>query len=227
MIALAIVLSIVLFIALIVGAVILAVRAARQRRDELAALAAKLGLTFSEARDHALAKRLGFLDKLNQGSNRYSYNRLSGGWQGHEVMAFEYHYETYSHSSKGGRQTHHHYLTIFTLLLPKSFPELLISREGLFSKLAQALGYDDIDFESAEFSRTFCVRSRDKKFAYDVCHPQMMEYLLARQDLAVEIEGNVLALAFDSRLDVPQIEPRLRQLVEIRRLMPDYLFTKT
>lgn len=227
MIVLAIVLGIVLFIALIVGAVILALRAARQRRDALAALAAKLGLSFAEERDHALAKRLNFLDKLNQGSNRYSYNRLSGVWQGHEVMVFEYHYETYSHYNKGGRQTHHHYLTIFTLLLPKPFPELLISREGLFSKLAQALGYDDIDFESAEFSRIFCVRSRDKKFAYDVCHPLMMEYLLARQDLAIEIEGNVLALAFDSRLDVPHIEPRLQQLVEIRRLLPDYLFTKS
>jgi len=30
------------------------------------------------------------------------------------------------------------------------------------------------------------VRSRDKKFAYDVCHPRMMEYLLARRDLAIE-----------------------------------------
>lgn len=227
MIVFAIVVSIVLFVALIAGAVILALRAARQRRDALAALAARLGLSFAEERDYELAKRLGFLDKLDQGSNRYAYNRLSGVWQGHEVVVFEYHYETYSHSRKGGRQTHHHYLTIFTLLLPESFPELLISREGIFSKLAQALGYDDIDFESAEFSRTFCVRSRDKKFAYDVCHPQMMEYLLARQDLSVEIEGNVLALAFDSRLDVPQIEPRLQQLVEIRRLMPDYLFTQS
>jgi len=37
----------------------------------------------------------------------------------------------------------------------------------------------------------------------------------------------VLALAFDTRLEVPQIEGRLQQLVEIRRFLPDYLFTKS
>ncbi len=212
--------------ALVIAAVIYGRIAERQRREALAALAARLGLRFSEEHDHGTAERLNFLRKLDEGSNRYLYNRLSGDFQGHEVMASDFHYETYSHS-KNGRRTHHHHLSVLTLRLPRSFPELLITPEGVFSKIAQALGYDDIDFESAEFSRTFCVRCGDKKLAYDVCHPQMMEYLLARRDLAIEFEGNVLALAFDSCLEVPQIEPRLQQLVEIRRLLPDYLFTKT
>jgi hypothetical protein len=43
------------------------------------------------------------------------------------------------------------------------------------------------------------VRSPDKKFAYDVCHAQMMEYLLANRDLSIEIENEVIALAFDRR----------------------------
>ena len=44
------------------------------------------------------------------------------------------------------------------------------------------------------------MRSKDKKFAYDVCNAQMMEYLLANRDLSIEIEGPALALAFDTRL---------------------------
>lgn len=214
------------FAVAIVAAIVYGLLAARRRREALAALAARLGLRFHEERDHALAERLGFLRKLDTGSNRYVYNRLSGGFQGHEVTAFDFHYETYSHT-KHGRQTHHHHFSVVTLVLPRSFPELLITPEGIFSKIAQAFGYDDIDFESAEFSRAFCVRSPDKKFAYDVCHPLMMEYLLARRHLAIEYEGNVLALAYDSCLEVTEIEPALQQLVEIRRLMPDYLFTKT
>ena len=210
----------------VIAAIVYGQIMAGRRRDALAALAHRLGLSFDEEHDHAMARRLGFIDKLDQGSNRYLLNRLEGDYQGHRVMAFEFHYETYSHT-KHGRQTHHHFFSVMTLILPKSFPELLITPEGFFSKIAQAFGYDDIDFESAEFSRSFCVRSPDKKFAYAVCHPGMMEYLLARPDLALEFEGNVLALAFDSRLDVEEIEPRLRQLVEIRRLMPDYLFTPT
>lgn len=211
--------------ALVIAAVICGRIAERQRRDALAALAARLGLRFDEEHDHATAERLNFLRKLDEGSNRYLYNRLSGDYQGHEVMASDYHYETYSHS-KNGRRTHHHRLTVLTLRLPRSFPELLITPEGIFSKIAQAFGYDDIDFESAEFSRIFCVRCADKKLAYDVCHPGMMEYLLARRDLAIEFEGHMLALVFDTCLEVPQIEHRLPQMVEIRRLLPDYLFTK-
>ncbi len=83
----------------------------------------------------------------------------------------------------------------------------------------------DIKFESAEFSKAFCVRSPDKKFAYDVCNAQMMEYLLANRDLSVEIENQVLALAFNTRLSVQQIETNLQRLVAIRSCLPEYLFT--
>ena len=138
----------------------------------------------------------------------------------------DYHYKTHSHSSKGHRQTHHHYFSFFILLLPVHFPELRITREGLLSKVAQVFGYDDIDFESAEFSRKFCVRAKDKKFAYDVCHTRLMEYLLANDDLSLEIEGRALALAFGSRRETAAIEFNLRRLVEIRSHLPEYLFTK-
>jgi hypothetical protein len=219
------ILVIVLVIVGAVAAMVFAHHAARKRRDALAALAARLGLSFFEEPDRLLAKNLNFLRKLDDGSNRYAYNRMNGNFQGHEVAAFDFHYETYSHTNKGARQTHHHYFSVLILMLPRAFPELLITPEGIFSKLAQALGYGDIDFESAEFSRAFCVRSRDKKFAYDVCHPRMMEYLLAHRYLAMEIEGKVLALAFDGCLKVPDVEYHLHQIVKIRCLMPDYLFT--
>ncbi len=151
---------------------------------------------------------------------------LSGEYQRNEILVFDYHYETHSTDSKGHRQTHHHYFSFFILMLPVGFPELRITKEGLLSKIAQAFGYDDIDFESAEFSRAFCVRSKEKKFAYDVCNSQMMEYLLANRDLSVEIERNALALAFDSQLSAQKIEFNLQRLLEIRLRMPEYLFTK-
>ena len=215
----------VLVAAFLLAAVILGARAARQRREALAALARRLGLSYQAQTDHALAGRFGFLNALAQGSNRYAFNLLSGAYQGHEVLVFDYHYETHTTDAKGHRQTHHHYFSFFILLLPRSFPELRILREGWLSKLAQALGYADIDLESAEFSRAFCVRSKDRKFAYDVCHPQMMEYLLANRDLSIEIEGRALALAFGTRLSAAQIESSLQRLLAIRSRLPDYLFT--
>jgi len=220
------VLVFVLFVLLIIGGAIYSAIAARKRREELFELATRLGLEFSPGQDYELANRFGFLDKLAQGSDRYAFNVLSGNYRQNQVRVFDYHYETHSTDSKGNRQTHHHYFSFFILLLPISFPELKITREGLLSKIAQALGYDDIDFESAEFSRTFCVRSKDRKFAYDVCNAQMMEYLLANRDLSLEIEGPALALAFDTRLSAAEIEANLQRLLEIRLRLPDYLFTK-
>lgn len=214
----------ILFVAIIIAAAIYASIAARKRREELFALATRLGLDFQFDENRALADQFGFLDKLAQGSNRYAFNIMSGRHREHDVLVFDYHYETHSTDSKGRRQTHHHYFSFFILMLPMSFPELRITREGMLSKIAQAFGYDDIDFESAEFSRSFCVRSKDKKFAYDVCHVQMMEYLLANRDLSIEIEANALALAFDSRLSAPQIELNLQRLLDIRSRLPDYLF---
>lgn len=211
-------------IAVIVVVAVLSYLSAQKRRQALMDLAARLGLRFDPQKDRGLAERYSFLNKLRNGSNRYAFNTLSGAYQSQDVTAFDYHYETHSTDSKGHRQTHHHYFSCFLLHLPRSFPELVIGREGFLSKIAQAFGYDDIDFESHEFSRTFCVRSPDKKFAYDVCNARMIEYLLANDDLTIEIDQDVLALTFDSRLNLDRVESNLNRLVMLRSLLPDYLF---
>jgi hypothetical protein len=215
----------ILFAAVIVVFAIYGSIQARKRREGLALLAARLNLNFSEVGDRGIAARYAFLDKLAQGGNRYAANVLWGTYRQNPVLAFDYHYETHSTDANGHSTTEHHWLSFFILELPAMFPELTIRREGLLTRIAVAFGYQDIKFESAEFSRAFCVRSDDKKFAYDVCHVQMMEYLLANRDLSIEIERNVLALAFDGRLSPEQFEVDLGRLVEIRSRLPDYLFT--
>ncbi len=209
------------FLAIIVVFGAISYISARKRREAMAAVAAKLGLRFAPARNRDMARRYRFLDKLRKGSNRYAFNILSGNHQGHDLILFDYHYQTGS-----GKNTHHHYISFFILHLTASFPELVIGPEGVFSKIAQAIGYDDIDFESHEFSRRFCVRSRDKKFAYDVCNARMIEYLLSNTDLTVEIEDDVLAISLRARLAPGRIGPNLNRLITVRSLMPEYLFSR-
>ena len=218
-----VVLFIFLGIGLIIALAIWGYLREKKRREAFQALAAQLGFRYTR-RDDRISGQYRFLDKLRQGSNRYAFNILEGDYEGHYVQVFDYHYETHSTDSKGRRQTHHHYFSFFILQLPKAFPELRIYPEGFFSKLGQMIGFDDIDFESVEFSRAFCVRSTDKKFAYDVCHARMMEYLLQDRGLSLEIEGPCLAMSFNRRLQVEEIPGRLAQLVEIRDLFPEYLF---
>ena len=216
---------IILVIAAVIASIVYASIKERKRREAFQLLATELGFYYSAAKDYEFPNRYGFLNKLAQGSNRYAYNMLTGSTdQGETAIIMDYHFETHSSDSKGNRQTQHHRFSFFVLLMPTHFPELTVMREGFFSKIAQAVGYDDIDFESHEFSRKYCVRSRNKKFAYDVCNARMIDYLLDNRDLTMEIEGPALAIGFKSRLSVDQIRGQYGRLLQIRSLIPNYLF---
>ncbi|MHC4227788.1 MAG: hypothetical protein ACYSW0_10215 [Planctomycetota bacterium] len=213
-------LMIVGFVVLFIVVLVAGILAAHKRREAMRTLATWLGLRFDPGKDRHLAKRYRFLNKLRRGSNRYAYNILSGSYKGSELTVFDYHYQTGS-----GKDTHHYNFSFFILHLPAAFPELVIGPEGIFSKIAQAVGYDDIDFESHEFSSKFCVRSANKKFAYDVCNSRMIEYLLANRDFSIEIEDSVLAISFNRQLKPELIKPNIERLMTVRSLMPDYLFS--
>ena len=207
----------------IVGAIYSSIQA-QKRRDGLADLARRLNLSFDAGQHFTFADAYSFLKELDKGDNRYATNILSGSYRQNQVVAFDYHYETQSTDAHGRTETHDHWFSFLILTLPAVFPGLTIRREGFFTKVAEVFGYQAIKFESAEFSKTFCVRSSDKKFAYDVCNATMIEYLLANNDLSVEIENQVIALVFNTRLSVEEIENDLQRLVEIRARLPEYLF---
>jgi hypothetical protein len=201
-------------------------RIGRNRSSDLRSLAAQLGFEdFNPDRDEAFAMGWGFLDRLARGEDRYAFNILRGTYHGQRLFVFDYHYRT-----GAGKNRTDHLSTVLMLVVQEVFPQVTISpgRESLLTKVAAVFGGgDDIKFESAEFGRHFHVRSKDKRFAYDVCNAQMIDYLLANRDLAVEIQGPVLSLAFAPQLPVGQIEFNLQRLVEIRSHLPEYLFTKT
>jgi hypothetical protein len=209
---------------LIVAGAFLAWRLERKRREALAREAARLGLSFAPERSPHLARQYETLRGLHEGGNRYAFDVLQGQYRGQPVTLFDFHHETHSSDSKGHRQTHHHYQQVALLHLGREFPNLLLGPEGIFSKIAQAFGYDDIDFESHEFSRRFCVRSQDKRFAYDFCNAAMIEFLLDRPDVRLEVQGRVLAFVSDGRLNPADIEAKLDRALAIHERMPAYLF---
>lgn len=211
------------FVLLIIGYAIQQVQL-RKRQEGLAALAARLGLDFDPDANYQIPEQFGFLKQMDKGENQYAANVISGLYQQNPILAFDYHYETITQDSKGHEQRHDHWLSFLILTVPAVFPDLTIRREGFFTKIAEVFGYQDIKFESAEFSRAFCVRSPDKKFAYDVCNAKMMEYLLANRDISIEIQNQALVLAFNSRIALEKFEPNLQRLIEIRSRLPDYLF---
>ena len=191
------------------------------RRRKLAALAQKLRLRFAPKSDFKLAERFLFLTWLKRGDVRdvrYAFNVMNGYHLDYLVTVFDYTF---------GAGKNSYYWSAFVLGMKANFPDTIISHESLESRFAEDLGLPHITFESAEFTRTFLVRSADKKFAFDVCHPQMMEYLLVNKDFTVEIRGGYVAVLFEDWLRPEKIEFNLSRLIEIRKLLPHYLFTNT
>lgn len=208
----------------IFGAIIWGIRAGKKRRDEMTLLADRLMLNFHHERDYHLADDFSFLEKLRQGSNRYVSNILSGPYGDHDITIFDYRYETHSTDSDGKKDTTHHHFSFFILTLPKPFEELTIASESFSSNIVPAEGFNNIDFENHEFSKKFAVRSKDKKFAYDFCNAQMIEYLLKHPSTSIEVDHNMLAIGYNHCLKVEDIIPHINRLYEIRELMPDHLF---
>lgn len=183
---------------LIVVGAIFSHRAAQARRDALSAIAAERGWTFVADRDRDHDDHFRQFRNFRQGNGRYAYNSLFGSLevdgQSCALKAGDFHYQTQSTNSKGRTTTHHHHFSYLLADLPHpEVPNMTIRPEGMFDKIGAFFGFDDIDFESVEFSNKFHVSGADKRFAYDVVHPRMMEFLLATRGPTLAIcQGHVL-----------------------------------
>ncbi len=218
---------VVLWIAVSLGIVV--VPAARQwylewkRRKALERLAEELGLRYVR-RDPSIAKDFRCLDALRKGRGRYALNVLRGTYQGYSVQVFDYPYQSASVRTQGWPSASGWFFSVLLLELEKEFPELRIYPTSVLSKLGKMLGLQSIEFESVEFSQAFAVKSADRKFAYDICHQRMIEYLLEHQDVSLEVEDRYVAVSLPRRLAPWEIRRWLSRLVEIRELFPEYLY---
>jgi hypothetical protein len=143
----------------------------RKRRDEMSRIAAQLGLTYYPDKSEVYYD----LTLFTKGHSQTISNTMSGSKNGCHVAMFDY---TYTTGSGKNKRVHQH--SVCLLSISQCLKKLLIRPENILDKLAGAIGFDDIDFESMEFSHRFYVKSDDKKFAYAIIHPQMMSFLLSR-----------------------------------------------
>ncbi len=173
-------------------------KAAKQRRLDLAELARGWGWSFDLLKDPTHDERYAHFSEFCQGHSRAAYNTLRGSMliqdRQYPAIMGDYTYKVTSSNGKSTTTTTYHFSYLIVHLPFAMVPELTIRKEGFFDKIAGAIGFNDIDFESAEFSRRFMVKSSDKKFAYDVITAQMMEYLLAGEPPRIEISHNQFCL---------------------------------
>ncbi len=193
---------IVLVVAAVAAVAYFGWKAEQERRQAMAALAASLGLRFHPDDDQDHDDDYAQFEIFRRGHSRVARNTMHGGIELFArpcpVRAGDFRYKVTSGSGKS-RSTRTYHFSYLIVHPPWDTPALLVRPEGVFDKLAGAFGFDDIDFESVEFSKRFYVKSTDKRFAYDVLHPRMMEFLLAEQPPMLDLEAGALCISDGGR----------------------------
>ena len=127
---------------------------------------------------------------LQAGDGRGVENVLWGTWEGLDVRAFDYWYYDESTDSDGHTSRTYHRFDCVVVPVDAACPPLRIGEENLLTRLAGALSFDDIRFESEEFNRRFHVKGPNAHFATALCDARMMEWLLANGDgFSFEVVG--------------------------------------
>jgi hypothetical protein len=149
----------------------------RRRAQALAGVARKYNWEFDLSNSRPFSEQSVF-DPFRHGSARTAYNTMRGpltiGGREFAAVAGDYRYTV----SNGKSSTTYHF-SYAILRLPFDTPGITLRPERLLDRIEAAVGFSDITFESSEFNKRCCVRSQDKKFAYGVIHPKMMEFLLS------------------------------------------------
>jgi hypothetical protein len=157
-------------------------RHARRRARAIAAWAQRRGLSYRPGPDRKLAREFLEFAALSRGDEHVATNVCRGVVDGRETWVFDL---TWKARDNDGETS------LTAALVKTDFPliPLRIRQETALERLGEAFGLNDIDFESAAFSDRFHVTSADHKFARDVIHPRMMEYLLASAAWPIELAG--------------------------------------
>jgi len=188
------------------------------RRRTIAAWAASRGLVYDPARDRSFDARFSEFGSLRRGQNRFAHNLAEGDWNGRRVTTFDYRYQT---GSGKNEQTRH-----FSGVLLRSeiaLQPLYIRPERVFDRIGEFLGIDDIDFESAEFSRAFYVKSPDKRWAYDVIHQRTMEFLLSMPRYSIEFGGEHVMVRSHRWFRPSDFETAIRVAEGLLDRLPEYV----
>lgn len=184
-------------------------RQAAKRREAVMQLAVRLGLTyFGQAvsgffgGDPVVPPTLGFVVEelggfypFDRGHSRRIDNLILGEWEGKFCAAFEYSFK----EGSGKNTSHYAYTVCMFRLMEMVFPRVELRPENLFDRLGTAVGIRDIEMESEEFNRRYRISCEDRKFAFKLLDPRMMEYLMRIPPRHWQLRSNYMVVVSKTR----------------------------
>ena len=195
----------------------------KQRRiTSLAAAATQLGLSFSAEDGFGTLSEPFRL--LQRGDGRGVENVMWGTWQGTDLRQFDYWYYDESTDGQGHRSRTYHRFNCVITPVAAACAHLTIDHENVLTRLADALTFHDIQFESEDFNRAYDVKCSEPKFANDFVDARMVAWLLAHGDgYAFEACGGDLLVAH-RRLGPTELTPLLGTAQGFAQAIPKVVF---
>lgn len=226
--AVGIVLVAVVVLALVGAALYFGHKAEQERIAALRLIASERGWAFDPSSDTRHDDEYGCFSIFKQGHSRRAYNTISGdhtiNGRSHRIRMGDYLYKVTTSNGKTTSTTTYRLSYLIVRLAYAGVPDMVIRPEHFFDKIGAAIGFDDIDFESAEFSRRFHVKSADKRFAYDVVTPRMMEFLMASPGRSVDLKrGMICVTGGVKRWKPEEFLPQLSWISGFVDLWPDHV----
>lgn len=183
----------------------------RIRRNKLQIWAESNQLKFNPSKDKEFSSKFPDLEFL-QDYSEYAFNICRGKWQGREIITFDNTFDNCKYYNSG-----------VIIGCEHKLKPLYIRSEKFLDKITAAVGYEDINFESAEFSREFYVKAKNKKWAYDVIHTRAMSYLLSQDRYNIQFSSKYVMIWWPVHVfKVKRFEQVADMAIKLIDMLPDY-----
>jgi len=176
-------------------------RRERERTETLRREAETAGLAFEPKADVDAVRSLGNVQLFERGHSKRVKNLMTGRLGNQQVAVFDYQYTT-------GSGKNQHTSTQTVVLLPSakgSLPDLQMAPENPLYKIAEVLGYQDIDIDSSpEFSRRYIVKGADEEAIRAALYPNATSYFAAHEGWTVEVRSGTVGIYRANRRPKPE-----------------------
>jgi hypothetical protein len=211
------------FLAIAVVAVVFSYVAAKKRREAMQAFATARGWRYEQEQPALVDRFAG--PPFGTGFGREAYNVLYGSHDGRDLVSFDYTYKTQSSNGKTTTTTTHTF-SVLALRMGVAMPALTVDPESFLDRFVGRITGNDIDLESEDFNRAFTVTCPDRKFASDVLHPQMMEYLLQDPQLGWRFEQDSMLVIARGQRTPEQIDATIEVMDGITDRIPEFVWLR-
>lgn len=193
---------------------------AKERTQQLQAVAAQLGWQFVEEAPLNMIAGLENFGLFTQGHGKQITNMMYGTASGIKAGVFDYVYVTGS-----GKHRQTHYQTVVYLEPANlSVPYFSLRPENFMHKIFTAFGYQDIDFgQRPEFSKRYILRGQDEGAIRRTFNDSLLSFYENYQGTCTDAGGNQL-LMFRSgyRFEPHEIQGYVGLGLQVLNLMRQY-----